>query len=321
MRQLFVSLVALLCAGVSMAGVRRSGDKAVDAQQSAALFVGIRDFDDRNMVPVPYAIDDAVDLAYELSMAQARPLVPPTRVVLALSGGEPRKPASSRRLKALIAAGAVRRRATQSIIIQLLDRQTRAVGRDGLLIVSFATHGISIGGIQYLLATESNFNLTKTMIADTDVSDIISRNDVPRSLILIDACRENLTRDRRGGRPDPRSVATLIRIMTGIDGQVVMSAAARGGYAYDDETIGNGVFTAAIIEGLQCGAAKDRHGFVTVDTLYNYVQRHVLRWVRENRNKRARNATQLSCEGQTKKMPLSICGVSRTASVSPPRSE
>ncbi len=159
------------------------------------------------------------------------------------------------------------------------------------------------------------------MIADNAISDIVSRNDVPRSLILIDACRENLTRDRRAGKPDPRSVAAFIRIMTGVEGQAVISGAARGGYAYDDEVVGNGVFTAAVIEGLRCAAGKDRHGFVTVDTLYKYVQLRVLRWVRENKNKRARGATQLSCEGQTGKMPLSICGVNRTASASPPRSD
>jgi len=321
MRQYFFVFVALLVSMSVQAGVKRVGDKEVEAQHSAALFVGVRDFNDPNLAPVRYAIDDAVDLAYQLSIGQAQPLVPPERVVLSLSGGEPRKADSRRKLKDLIAAGALRRPADQREILHLLEKQSRLVGRNGILIVGFSTHGVSSAGTQYLLAEGSDVALTQTMISDNAISAIVSRNDVPRSLILIDACRENLTRDRRAGEPDRRSVAAFIRIMTGVEGQAVISGAPRGGYAYDDDVRQNGVFTAAVIDGLRCEAAKDRHGFITVNTLYDYVQRRVLRWVQENKNKRARGATQLSCDGQTKKMPLSICGLSRTASASPPHSD
>jgi hypothetical protein len=320
-RQYFFVFVALLISISAQSGVKRVGDKEVEAHQSAALFVGVRDFNDPKVAPVQYAIDDAVDLAWELSIGQAQPLVPPRRVILALSGGEPRKADSRRKLKDLLSAGALRRSADQGGILQSLEKQSRLVGRNGILIVAFATHGVSYDGIQYLLAGGSDVGLPQTMIADNTISTTVSRNDVPRSLILIDACRENLTRDRRAGNPDPRSVAAFIRIMTGVEGQVVISGAARGGYAYDDDVLRNGVFTAAVIDGLRCEAAKDRHGFITVNTLYDYVQRRVLQWVHENRDKRARGATQLSCDGQTKKMPLSICGVNRTASASPPHSE
>lgn len=320
-RQYFFVFVALLISVSARSGVRRVGDKEVEPHQSAGLFVGVRDFNDPKVAPVQFAIDDAVDLAWEVSIGQAQPLVPPKRVVLALSGGEPRKAESRRRLRDLISAGALRRAADQREILRNLEQQSRLVGRDGILIVAFATHGVTYDGTQYLLAGGSDVGLPQTMIADNAISSVVSRNDVPRSLILIDACRENLTRDRRAGNPDPRSVAAFIRIMTGVEGQVVISGAARGGYAYDDDMLGNGVFTAAVIDGLRCEAAKDRHGFITVNTLYDYVQRRVLHWVRENKNKAARGATQLSCDGQTKKMPLSVCGVSRTASASPPHSD
>jgi Caspase domain len=312
MRQVFFILVALLPA-TAVSGVRLIGTKNVQPRESAALFVGIRDFDDKNVTPVPYAVDDAVDLAYELSIGQPQPLVPPERVVLALSPGEPHKQASRTRLKALLKAGAIRRPARQVDLLQLLQRQSRRVGRDGILLVALATHGVSSGGTQYLMATGSDVGHPPTMIADAAISDIVSKNDVPRSLILIDACRERLTRDNRTGRPDPRSVAAFLKMMTGFDGQVVIAGAPRGGYAYDDSEIHNGVFTAAIIEGLRCGAKKNRHGFITVDTLYDYVQKRVLKWVRENKNKQAKCATQLSCEGQANKMPLAICDIKRIA--------
>jgi len=318
MRQFFYVLVALLLCTSVGAGVKRSGSKDLGAQQSAALFVGVRDFAYDRLAPVPFAMDDAVDLAYEFAVDHEPILVPPNHVVLALSGGRPVKPESRQRLEELLAAGATRVAAQQSGILQSLDAQSKRVGRNGILIVSFATHGVSHKKTQYLLTMASRLELNgppRATITDVEISDILWRNNVPRSLILIDACRERLTRDGRAGRADPRSAFN--RIMTGIDGQAVISGAAAGGYAYDDEERRNGVFTATVIDGLRCGAAKDWHHFVTVETLYSYVSREVLRWVRKHKNHEVGSATALMCEGQTRKMPLSIC-VNRTASASAP---
>ena len=314
MRQLSFILVALLLCGSVEAGVKRRGGKDVEAGQSAALFVGVRDFEHDGLAQVPFAIDDAVDLAYELAIDHEPVLVPPNRVVLALSTGEPQKTESQRKLKELLAAGATRRAAGQREILDSLETQSKRVGRNGILIVSFATHGVSDKKATHLLTPASRLDKLEATVTVDDIREIVSSNDVPRALILIDACRERLIRNGRTGRADPRSA--FIRVMSGVEGQVVISGAAAGGYAYDDEERRNGVFTATVIAGLQCGAAKDWHHFVTVETLYSYVSREVLRWEKDH-GKHVRKATELICEGQTRKMPLSIC-VNRTASASAP---
>src|ERR1700686_2757436 len=75
-----------------------------DPAQSAALFVGVRDFTyDETVTEVRYAVDDAVDLAYVLAIGGKPHLVEPGRVILALSG-DPQKPRSQQKLEALIAA-------------------------------------------------------------------------------------------------------------------------------------------------------------------------------------------------------------------------
>ena len=85
-------------------------DGPVDAAESAALFVGVREFThDRTLAEVRYAADDAIDLAYLLAIERVPRLVDPRRVVLALSG-KPRKPESETRLIALLDA-AMRARA------------------------------------------------------------------------------------------------------------------------------------------------------------------------------------------------------------------
>jgi hypothetical protein len=275
--------------------------------ESAALFVGIREFVyDSTLTEVRYAVDDAVDLAYVLAVDGKAHLVPPERVILALSG-QPQKHESQERLDALVAAGASIHPAGQSDILTLLESQSRAVGRNGILIVAFATHGISEGGTQYLLTAQSLVRHRETTIAESAVRDIITRAGVPRSLVLLDACRQNLTTER-GPEPDPRSAAAALRrVMGDINGQVVFSAAATGEYAYDDDVRRNGVFTAAVIDGLRCGASTDARGFVTVETLSAYVEERVLSWIQIHRDPGTRRATQLQFEGRSRSMPLSSC--------------
>src|SRR5262245_56603032 len=137
MRQVFSVLVATLLCISAHASVKPSGKDTYDPQQSAALFVGIRDFTHGTIGRVPYALDDAVDLAYLFTVELQPSLVPARRVVLALSGGEPVKPASRCKLQELIKRGATILPARRTEIVYALRAQAKAAGRKALLIVAF----------------------------------------------------------------------------------------------------------------------------------------------------------------------------------------
>jgi hypothetical protein len=317
-RQLFCIFVALLCASAN-AGVKRWSshipEGKIDPMSSAALFVGVRDFThDHSIEPVKYAVDDAVDLAYEVALDRLQPLVDPRRVVLALSG-EPQKPKTREKLRKLIAAGTRRDEAGMSDILVDLAAQSRVVGPGGILIIGIATHGLSEDGTQYLLTARSLLEYHETMLNEARILDVAAGNGAPRSLILVDACRERVTSGRRSGDVDPRSIASFERTMRRVSGQVVISAAAAGGYAYDDDGRLNGVFTATVVDGLHCAAGRDRNGLVTVDTLYSYVSKNVLAWVHENKNSQATTATRIMADGESKRMPLSICPAAAAGSL------
>ena len=276
-----------------------------DREQSAALFVGVRQFTKDPTLDVPYAVDDAIDLAYTFALDPRVSLVPPERVVLALSGA-PQKPESQRRLDELQAAGAEVRTAEQSDILLLLQQQAAAAGRDGIFILSLATHGFIRDGTPYVLAAASLFRYPDTALSTARIFDIAATTEAARSLLFIDACRERIAEDTRAAAPDPEGAAPLIDRMQRIQGQVVFYAAAAGQYAYDDPDAGNGVFTKAVIDGLHCGAAAP-HGVITVDTLREYVEREVRQWIREHRDPTIGAAIQVSMDGDTYDMPLSIC--------------
>jgi Caspase domain len=313
-RQTFAIFVGLVAAhGIASAGVRAGsfaqGVAPALATESAALFVGVREFpEDESLAVVQYAVDDAVDLAYVMAIERQPPLVDPSRVVLALSG-EPQKEESRRNLEILRSAKADVRSASQTEILKLLSAQAAKVGKNGLLVVTFATHGVNEDGTQHLLASDSLLRHPETSVTETKIREIVAAARVPRALILVDACRERLTKDARATTSSRSGVAAgLLHDLGRVSGQVVFSAAAPDQYAYDDDARRNGVFTAAVIDALRCSAATDEQGFVTVETLNRFVEERVLSWIQKHRDPEARRATQISAEGRSASMPLSVCG-------------
>jgi len=263
---------------------------AFDPERSAGLFVGVRTFEDGSTPDVPYAVDDAIDLAYAFACDSRVHLVAPRHVILAL-GGLPQKPESLQRLRELTEEGAEVHSAVD--LEALLDRQAALAGRSGLLIATFATHGFMSGGIQYVLGSDSAYS-TATLL------DVIPQHGVPRSLILIDACKQRIA---AGGRGIAYAITPLMQKMPRIQGQAMLSMV---GLAYDDPVRRNGVFTAAVIDGLECNATFPR-GVVTADTLAAYVEREVRKWIQKNRDPNVGSAIQRSIEGEAHNMPLAQC--------------
>lgn len=279
-----------------------------DREQSAGLFVGIRKFRHDQTLEVPYAADDAVDLAYLFALDRRVRLVSPERVVLILSG-RPQKEVSRRRLAELIRMGAqLETTADQTRIRVVLQEQADLAGKDGILIVSVATHGFVREGTAYLLGSTSLFRFPDTALSAQKILDIAAQSAARRSLIFVDACREWIPGGggTRGGSPDPMTAAPLVRRMARVDGQVVFYAAAAGTYAYDDDTLQNGVFTKAVLDGLRCEAGLIR-GAVTVGTLRTYVNREVKEWMRRHGHDSSGGAIQVCMDGDTHTMPLSLC--------------
>lgn len=282
-----------------------------DPAQSSALFVGVRRFThDGSLVEVRYAVDDAIDLASVFALDIH--LVDPAKVVLAISG-EPQKPSSKQKLEELRAAGATIRDAGESDILALLDRQTRNAGKKGIFIVSVATHGFNDEGSHYLLASNSLLQHRQTSISANTLVEIAGQSDALRSLIFLDSCRTKLVSGIRSeGASDRRSAAPLVQTLGSARSQAVFYAAAANQYAYDDDERKNGVFTAAVIDGLHCQATTNARGLITVDTLFDYVNRRVLTWIRTHRDPLAKRGIQLTTDGMSKAMPLVACGTPPT---------
>jgi hypothetical protein len=270
-----------------------------DPAHSAALFVGVRDFD-ADIPLVRYAVDDAVDLAYAFSIARRSALVPPARVVLALSG-RPAKEDSRQRLRELEQAGATIASPTAEEIVTLLERQRKQVTGAGILIVSFATHGFLDEGEHYLLGKSSTFDPDTALRASRVLDEAAL---AVRSLVLVDACRDRMPDSSRAADNGPDSTAPLVTRMSRSNGQVVLYAAPHGEYAFDDDREMNGVFTKAVLDALAC---KARNNILTAEELFKYANKRVQAWVKTNRPGSGKGGVQVNMGPNVSKMPLAYC--------------
>lgn len=280
---------------------------AFDASQSAGLFVGVRTFrDDGDLKEVPYAVDDAVDLAHRFALGVSPPLIPANRVVLALAG-DPQKTESSERLEALLAAGARKAEAFPSDIEDWLKEQAEAAGEAGLLVVAFATHGLKQRQYEYLLTTSSlKHQIPETSVGVRTVLRAVESSRAWRRLVLLDACRENL---KPGSRSPTNAKRLQLDEALAAEGQVVL-AARPNAVLYDDPLRGQGVFTAAVLDGMSCEGPLAKDGFVTVEELANHVDASVAKWERARPaipGDRSRGGISRTIEGSLGRFALVHC--------------
>jgi TPR repeat protein len=246
------------------------------AAASRGLFVGVNRFDDQNLAPLSYAVDDAVDLAFLFSYELQ--LVAAGNVTLALSGS-PEKPETQDKLAWLKEAKAVFCEPMASELQRRVWALSHEVGREGLLVLSFATHGFNDDSKDLIAGKDAwPLRATSGSILVQDLLSDVTASASPRRLLLLDTCRSRFRRGARGVDGEgmtPSFAATISRAT----GTCVINSTTLGGLSYEDPQSHNGVFTSAIVRGLREGAVGDARGFVTVDTLVDYVNDEVVSWL------------------------------------------
>ncbi|MEK6334623.1 MAG: tetratricopeptide repeat protein [Acidobacteriota bacterium] len=176
----------------------------------------------------------------------------------------------------------VERQPTRVNILRRLSNLSTAVPKDGLLLVSFAGHGMERGGQAFLLPADAQISdqisfLEETAISMNRVKSWIKETGVGQVLLLLDACRND-----PGGRadaPNPLSNAYTNAFNFDVRNREVqafatMYATGIGQRAYEYTEKKQGYFSWAVVEGLKGGAANDR-GEVTLSQLVKYVQETV----------------------------------------------
>lgn len=221
-----------------------------------ALVIGVDQYKDRQIGSLGGAANDARALAAALNAYAG---FPADQVIL-LSTDQPEE-----------------RQPTRVNILRRLSNLASVVPKDGLLLFSFAGHGMERNGQAYLLPSDAQIADDVSFLEDTAISvarmrDRIKATGVGQVLVLLDACRND-----PGGRADaPNMMTSAYKFDFDLRNREVQAfatlyATAVGQRAYEYAEKKQGYFTWAVVEGLKGGAADDK-GEVTLARLVNYVQ-------------------------------------------------
>lgn len=231
-----------------------------------ALVIGVDNYSEEQISKLNGAANDARTLAAALVQYAG---FPPDQVIL-LSSDQPAELQPRR-----------------STILRYLSNLRGLVPKDGLLLISFAGHGIERSGRSYLLPSDALAIDDPSLLEDTAINvnrvkDLIRATEVTQVLLILDACR-NDPAPGRGQADNPMTGNFSKSFEFDLNNRVVTAfatlyATAVGQRAYEYGLKKQGYFTWALVEGLSGSAANDK-GEVTLDNLMKYVQETVPKYV------------------------------------------
>ncbi|MDX6498601.1 MAG: hypothetical protein QOG23_1861 [Blastocatellia bacterium] len=236
--------------------------KALPAQgKRYALVIGVDRYADTQITTLGGASNDARTLASALTQYAGFP----SEQVTLLASDQPAE-----------------RQPTRGNILRRLSNLSAVIPPDGLLLISFAGHGIERGGQAFLLPSDSQVSndvdlLEQTAINVSQIRDRIKKIGVKQVLMIIDACRNDPV--GRANADNPLTTAYTRGFNFDVRNREVQAFATLyatevGHRAYEYKEKKQGYFTWVLVEGLKGGAANEK-GEVTLAGLVKYLQERV----------------------------------------------
>jgi formylglycine-generating enzyme required for sulfatase activity len=232
-----------------------------EKQKRYALIIGVNRYEDPQINPLLGAANDARAIVEALINYAG---FPADQVILLASDQPPE------------------RQPTRGIILRKLSNLKTRVPQDGLLLVSFAGHGIQSQDQAFLLALDSQLSGDLALLRETAINvETLRRNiremGVRQVIMILDACRNE---------PGGRSLADNVLTKTLVNGLnfdvrnreveafVTLYASEVGHRAYEFVEKKQGYFSWFLVQGLK-GAAANERGEVTLASLVRYLQDQV----------------------------------------------
>jgi hypothetical protein len=179
------------------------------------------------------------------------------------------------------------RQPTRGNILRRLSNLATDFPKDGLLLFSFAGHGMERGGQAFLLPSDAQVSddvslLEQTAVNVQIVKDWVKKSGVRQVLLLLDACRNDPGGRAEADNPLTETYTRGFNFNTRnreVEAFVTLYATTIGHRAYEYKEKKQGYFTWALVEGMKGGAANEK-GEVTLDGLVKYLQDRVPKQVR-----------------------------------------
>src|SRR5215204_241328 len=243
-------------------GVSKSSVKTLPSTAKRyAIVIGVDEYADTQITTLGGASNDARALAHALIQYAGFP----NEQVTLLASDQPAE-----------------RQPTRGNILRRLSNLVAVIPSDGLLLLSFAGHGMERGGQAFLLPSDSQVSndvdlLEQTAINVSQIKDRIKKIGVPQVLLILDACRNDPV--GRANADNPLTAAYTRGFNFDVRNREVQAFATLyatevGRRAYEYKEKKQGYFTWILVEALR-GAAANAKGEVTLAGLVTYLQERV----------------------------------------------
>jgi len=166
--------------------------------------------------------------------------------------------------------------ATAPAIHKALKDVLRAAKTDQTVFVYFAGHGTvdpSDKSFYFVSYDTALSDLAATAVPLTAIRDCFDKSASQRAFLWLDFCHSGGILARRLGTPPLDEQQVLQRTLEVLQGKgkFIVAACTPEQEAYESGTVGHGLFTHALLRGLQGDAKVD--GEVTANSLYDYIDR------------------------------------------------
>lgn len=218
------------------------------AGRQRALVVGISDYP----APIPKLPAVAADVREIAKLLRSKEGAFPSAGVTVLTEGQ----ATRKRIEAAL--------------------QTTFAGayEDETVFVYLAGHGGIHGGDYFFIAYDTDGGrMAETGVALTEIKDLFEKTPSQRVFLWLDFCHSGgILRSRQVADEDRDIIRRTLGVVQG-HGKVILAACTSSQSAYEDPNLGHGLFTHALLRGLQGEAASG--GEVTSNSLFDFIDREV----------------------------------------------
>ena len=137
-----------------------------------------------------------------------------------------------------------------------------------------AGHGDFVGTDYFYIAHDTDGNrLDDTGVSLKEIKALFEQTKSRRVFLWLDFCHSGGILARGATDTDMSAIRRAIGVVRG-EGKIIVAACTPSQSAYEDSSIGHGLFTHALLQGLK-GDAKSAHGEVTALSLYEFIDHQV----------------------------------------------
>ncbi|XHX77695.1 MAG: GUN4 domain-containing protein [Stenomitos frigidus ULC029] len=158
---------------------------------------------------------------------------------------------------------------------EAIDALFRDRQKDDLVLLYFSGHGIKDDTGKFSLATRltEKHRLRTTAVAASFVHEVMSSSRSRRQVVMLDCCFSGAFATGMMAKDD---ASVDVKAQLGGEGRAVLTASTATQYAFAQADEELSVYTRFLVEGIRTGAADtDNDGHITVDELHHYAQRKV----------------------------------------------